>query len=89
MSVCTSATLVASTRAFARMKARTHPTCYESLKQDNESIDVVRQVFCQYKTLELSLDSIRILIKSSWARPDGVKMVFRIYMSIIVFTSAP
>ena len=42
LSVCTSAALVASTGALAGMKATNHHTCYDPLKQDNESIDVVR-----------------------------------------------
>lgn len=41
MSVCTGAALVASMGAVAGMKATTHHTCYDSLKQDDESIDVV------------------------------------------------
>ena len=89
MNLCTSTALIASTRAFAGKEARTHPTFYGRLKQDDKLIDVVRQVFCQCKTLTLSFDSIEILTKSSWARLDGVEMAFRIYMSIVVFTSAP
>ena len=42
MSVCTGAAFVASTGAFAGMKATTHHTYYDSLKQDDVSIDVVR-----------------------------------------------
>ena len=65
MSVCRGGALVASTAALAGMNATAHHTCYYSLKQVDEPIDVVRQVFCQYKNLELYHDSIRILIKSS------------------------
>ena len=42
MSLCACAALVASTGAFAGMKATTHHTCYDSLKQDDELIEVVR-----------------------------------------------
>ncbi|KAK0515980.1 hypothetical protein JMJ35_002014 [Cladonia borealis] len=42
MSLCASAALVASTGALAGMKATTHHMCYDSLKQDDESVGVVR-----------------------------------------------
>ena len=42
LTVCTGAALVASTGAFARMKATTHHLFYDKLKQIDGSIDVVR-----------------------------------------------
>ena len=42
LSVCTGVALVASMGAFAGMKATTHHMSYDSLKEENGSIDVVR-----------------------------------------------
>ncbi len=42
VSVCTGAALVVFTGAFAGMKATTHHACYDELKQEDVSIDVVR-----------------------------------------------
>ena len=42
LSVCTGVALVASMGAFAGMKATTHHMCYDELKEEDGSIDVVR-----------------------------------------------
>ena len=42
MGLCASAALVASTGALAGVKATTHHTCYDSLKQDDYLVEVVK-----------------------------------------------